>query len=151
WQATMLWPLMQLGALWGPFVVAGLIVAFRRDWLLAGVTVATGTVTWFTAKAIKHTVERGRPGAYIADIIVREGKGTGLGFPSGHAAVAAATAVLSLAALPRRARPLPIVLVFVVGVARIVYGVHLPVDVIGGWAFGTIMGLIGLTLVEAWN
>ena len=151
WQAHALWPVMQLGALWGPFVVAAAIVGFRRDWLLAGVTVATGTVTWFTAKGIKTMVERGRPRAYIADIVVREGKGTGLGFPSGHAAVAAATAVLALAALPRRARPIAVLLAFLVGIARIVYGVHLPADVIGGWAFGTLMGLIGLSLVDAWN
>jgi undecaprenyl-diphosphatase len=141
--ATGLWPIMQLGSAWGPAVVAVAVLAFLRDRLLAATIFVTGMVTWFSAKGVKQLVERGRPPAYIPDIVVREGQGTGLGYISGHSAVAAAVAVVTATALPRRARPAAAGIAALVGVARIVHGVHLPADVIGGWAFGTLTGLGG--------
>ncbi len=146
--AHALWPVMQLGTVWAPIVVGVVIVVWRRDWLLGAATVATGLVAWFGAKAVKQVVERNRPLTYIPDIVVREGQGTGLGYVSGHSAVAAATAVLAMAALPRRARPVAALLAGLVGIARIVYGVHLPADVVGGWAFGTLVGLGAVALVD---
>jgi undecaprenyl-diphosphatase len=139
---------MQLGTVWAPIVVGAAIVAFRRDWLLGAATVITGLAAWFVAKAVKSVVKRGRPLVYLPEIVVREGTGTGLGFVSGHATVAAATAVLAVAALPRRARPVAVVLAGVVGVGRVVDGVHLPADVVGGWALGTLMGLGAVVLVD---
>jgi membrane-associated phospholipid phosphatase len=50
--------------------------------------------------------------------------------------------------VPRRARPVVILIVFLVGVARIVFGLHLPVDVIGGWAFGCLIGLVVVEVVD---
>jgi membrane-associated phospholipid phosphatase len=43
--------------------------------------------------------------------------------------------------LPSRWRPVPVVVAALVGIARIVHGVHLPADVVGGWAFGTLVSL----------
>lgn len=148
WVSTALWPVMQLGSIWGPIVVGAGILAFRKDRMLATATVLTGAVTWVAAKGVKSLVERGRPLAYLPHIAVRDGRGTGLGYISGHAAVAAATAIMAMAALPRRARPAAAALAGVVGVARVVAGVHLPADVVGGWSFGALMGLAGLTLLE---
>jgi len=142
--ATALWPIMQLGSAWGPAVVAGGILVLLRDRLLAATIFVTGMVTWFSAKGIKTLVSRGRPPAYITDIIVREGQGTGLGYVSGHSAVAAATAVVVASALPPRARPFAALAAGAVGVARIVHGVHLPADVVGGWSFGILTGLGGV-------
>jgi membrane-associated phospholipid phosphatase len=107
----------------------------------AFVAFITGIVTWFAAKGVKDFVDRGRPRAYIPDIVVREGRGTGLGYVSGHSAVAAG-------ALPPKARPVLAVVALAVGIARIVYGVHLPADVIGGWSFGILMGLGGVEISE---
>ena len=33
-------------------------------------------------------------------------------------------------------------------IARIVQGVHLPADVIGGWAFGTLLGVAGVSVID---
>ncbi|MBK9179780.1 MAG: phosphatase PAP2 family protein [Acidimicrobiales bacterium] len=148
WVATATYPVMQLGTVWAPIVVAVAIVVLRRDWLLGAATIVTGFVAWFGAKAVKKVVERDRPLTFLPEIIVREGRGTGLGYVSGHSAVAAATAVLAIAALPRRARPVAVVLAGVVGVARIVHGVHLPADVVGGWAVGVLLGLGAVALVD---
>lgn len=146
--ATVLYPIMQAGTLGGPIVVAASIAIFRRDWLLSGATVVAGLVAWFGAKGVKRVVERDRPLTYLPEVVIREGDGTGLGYVSGHSAVAATAAIMAMAALPRRWRPLPAVIAVLVGVARIVHGVHLPADVVGGWSFGVLIGLAALGVVD---
>jgi len=139
---------MQAGTLGGPIVVAVSIAAFKRDWLLSGATVVAGLVAWFGAKGVKRIVERDRPLTYLPEVIVREGDGTGLGYVSGHSAVAATAAIMAMAALPRRWRPVAAVVAVLVGVARIVHGVHLPADVVGGWSFGVLVALGALGVVD---
>lgn len=144
WVGSAMYPVMQMGTIAGPVIVAVSIVIFRRDLVLGAATVVTGLLTWFAAKWVKQLVERDRPLTYLPGIIVREGDGSGLGYISGHSAVAASAAIMAMVALPRRWRPLAAGVAAVVGVARIVHGVHLPADVIGGWSFGVLMGLAGL-------
>ena len=147
--AHLLYPLMQLGSAVAPVAVAGAILVLRRDWLLAVATIIVGLATWFGAKAIKRWVERGRPRLYLPDINVREGTGEGLGFISGHSAVvAAAVVVMAMTVLPRHLRPIALLIGLLVGLARIVHGVHLPADVVGGWCFGVLVALGGLWLVD---
>jgi len=146
--ASTLYPIMQLGTLAGPIVVAAGIVIWRRDWLLSGATVLAGLTAWFTAKGVKRVVERERPIGYLPEIIIREGDGNGLGFVSGHSAVAATAAVMAMAALPARWRWVPPVFAFFVGIARIVHGVHLPADLVGGWSLGVLIALGALGLVD---
>jgi membrane-associated phospholipid phosphatase len=144
--ASALYPVMQMGTFAGPIVVAVLIAIFRRDLVLSASVVLTGVVTWFAAKGVKKIVERDRPLSYLPEIVVREGDGSGLGFISGHSAVAASAAIMAMVALPRRWRPPAAVVAALVGIARIVHGVHLPADVVGGWSFGVLTGLAGLWL-----
>ena len=112
--------------------------------MLSAAVVITGLVTWFAAKGVKQLVERGRPLAYLRDVVVREGDGSGLGFISGHSAVAASAAIMAMVVIPRRWRPVAAAIAGLVGVARIVHGVHLPADVVGGWSVGVLLGLGGL-------
>jgi undecaprenyl-diphosphatase len=146
--ADVLYPVMQLGTMVAPLAVGLLVLVFRRDWLLAAATVVVGLAAWFGAKTIKQWVERGRPRVYLPEINVREGTGEGLGFISGHSAVGAAAVVMAIAALPRPLRPIALAVGVLVGVARIVHGVHLPADVVGGWCFGVLIALGGLWVVD---
>jgi undecaprenyl-diphosphatase len=148
WVAHTMWPVMQAGTLVAPFLVAVVIGVVRRDWFVAAVVVVVGVVTWFGAQGVKRIVERARPVGFLLDIQVREGTGSGLGYISGHSAMAAAIAVVALTVVPRRWWPLLFVLVAAVGIARLVYGVHLPADLVGGWAFGTLLGLVGVTVID---
>jgi len=146
WVGRGLWPVMQLGAAASPLVLAVGAVSVRRPRLAAAITVS-GVTAWFAAKGVKQLFGRGRPLEYLPSITLREGDGTGLGFVSGHSAVAAACAVCVATAFPPRWRPLPVALAAVVGLARIVHGVHLPADVVGGWALGTALGLGAVRLI----
>lgn len=146
--AVALYPVMQVGTIWAPFLAGALVLVVRRDGLLAAALVVGGFVAWFGAKGIKEVVERGRPLTYLPEIDVREGSGRGLGFVSGHSAVAMCTMVIVMAVVAPRWRPLLLVVALLVGLARVVVGVHLPADVVGGWAFGALVGVAVLEVVD---
>jgi glycosyltransferase 2 family protein len=146
--ADISYPVMQVGTLAGPLVVAGAVMVWRRDLRLAAVIVSSGVIAWFAAKGVKRLVERDRPATYLPSLVIREGDGTGLGFVSGHSAVAAAVAVTAAAALPPRWRPIAVAVAGAVGVARIIHGVHLPADVVGGWSLGILIGLGALAVAD---
>ena len=94
-------------------------------------------------------VERGRPGALLAGVEARETFGAeSLGFPSGHAAVAAALTVVVAAYLSVRWAVAAIVLGAIVIFGRIYVGAHLPLDVIGGAALGVVAGTAVVLIVR---
>lgn len=143
-----LWPIMQLGSFVGALLVCAATAAIWRDARLAvGVSVAF-VGAWFLAKLLKQTVDRGRPASLDAAIVVRDGTVSGLGFPSGHAAVAFALATALAPALGPRGRVVAYVLAVLVAVARLVYGVHFPADVIGGAGLGLLCGLAATVLTR---
>ena len=135
------WPVMQLGAFFAPIAIGAVALALGRRRLALNVSIA-GLGAWVVAKGIKELVDRERPLAYLPELVVREGDGSGLGYVSGHSAVAAACATCLLSATPSRWRPVVGAAAAVVGVARIVHGVHFPADVIGGWSLGVILGVV---------
>jgi undecaprenyl-diphosphatase len=141
WLAYLLWPIMQLGTIWSPIVI-GIVAGFVYGWRRGLAVVVAGVGAWFLAKYVKDLVERGRPLHFIPDIDVREGKGTGLGFVSGHTAVAFAVATALLPVLSLRWRVVAYCLAATVGLARIVFGVHFPLDVVGGASLGVMCGCV---------
>jgi glycosyltransferase 2 family protein len=146
--ATALYPVMQLGTLGAPVLVAVIVAVVLRRWVLTVAVLVTGVVAWFAAKGVKEVVGRGRPREYLPEIVVRDGDGLGLGYISGHSTVAASMALLVAAALPPRARPWAAFVAVLVGLARMVEGVHLAADVVGGWSTGVLLGLVALEVVE---
>lgn len=108
-----------------------LFLVFRRAraqwWLWTGLMILAPTLEW----AFKNLVGRPRP------------EGVALSFPSGHATAAAAFfgAVMFLAgALPPRlcawVRALAMVMIVLVGMARVMLRAHWPSDVLAGIALG---------------
>ena len=67
-------------------------------------------------------------------------------FPSGHAARSAALAVMAIGVGPLWFSILLVIWAPLVGVSRIMLGVHYLSDVIIGWLVGILMGLLALAL-----
>lgn len=139
------WAVMQLGNLLAVPAVAALAALTRRFRLAVNLLVA-GVGVWFLAILVKGLVERGRPAHFLHDVHIRGTPATGLGYVSGHAAVAVALASVASPYLGRRARSLVWALAVTVCLSRLYVGAHLPLDVVGGaavgWAAGALVHLL---------
>lgn len=142
----LLWPIMQLGNRAAPIVVAAVAGLVWRSWRPPVSVLLAGYGAWQAAELIKHAVGRGRPAVLIDTVRLRE-TAEGMGFVSGHAAVAAAIATALWPHLDQRGRVVAGALAATVGVARMHAGVHLPLDVAGGGALGIIIGLAVTTAI----
>jgi undecaprenyl-diphosphatase len=142
----------QLGG-WIPLTVIGIAaVAFlavkrRRRAALLLVMLFVGRM------AVElHKLLTGTPRPPIAGEVLVDAS---LSFPSGHAANSMITyvAVALLVPVAQRNRAIAVVLAIslsiVIGLSRIVIGVHWPSDVIGGWAFGLLWVVIFMRLASA--
>jgi glycosyltransferase 2 family protein len=136
------WTVMQLGSLGGALATGAAVRAVGRRRLATQVA-AVGSVTWLGAKAVKPFVRRGRPALTVEDARVLGRAQSGLGYPSGHAAVTAAMAAVASPHLPRRWRTGAWLTALAVGGARVYVGAHLPLDVVGGTALGLAIGTAG--------
>jgi undecaprenyl-diphosphatase len=132
---------MQLGSLGGVPVAAGLAAVCGRPHL-ARQLAAVGVATWVAAKCVKPLVGRARPSADLGARVMGRAQ-AGLGYPSGHAAVATAIATLAGPALSPTGRRAAWATAATVAAARMYVGAHLPLDVAGGIALGTVTGRAG--------
>ena len=135
----LLWPVMQFGSFAAIPVVTVAIDRITGDRRFAASVGAAGLIAYLGAKVLKKRVRRGRPGDVYVDINRRE-DATGFGYPSGHAAEAAAMATVIASRLPLVWQWVPVALVASVSTGRLFFGAHLPHDVIGGAAMGTLIG-----------
>jgi undecaprenyl-diphosphatase len=131
--------LMQAGSYPAVFVVAEGLRRWRRP-EAAILTAVGGTAAWLGCKAVKRWVGRGRPSAHLDAVTTRGPAETGLGFPSGHSAVAFTLATIVAPELPRPLRPVVVAWAATVAWSRIYVGAHLPLDVVGGAAIGLSIG-----------
>jgi undecaprenyl-diphosphatase len=139
------WVVMQAGNVLAVGVASVVVAATRRFWLAANLAI-TGVGVWLAARWIKSQVGRGRPVDLLDDPHLRGNHDSGLGFVSGHAAVAVAIATMIVPYLGRRARWVAVAVAVGVCLSRLYVGAHLPLDVIGGaalgWAAGSLVHLL---------
>lgn len=142
WLRWPLWAPMQLGTLWMCLVGPTLVYAATRRMRPALATAAGVLLAWGAAKVVKNLVERGRPADLLGGVEVRQADIHSAGYVSGHTAVAFALATIVAPLFPSGWRWVPFGLATVVGFSRIYYGVHLPLDVIGGAGLGLVCGVV---------
>jgi undecaprenyl-diphosphatase len=139
WLYRFLWLIMQLGTFGAIFVLAGIAVVTRRV-RLALELVGAGLAAYYSAIGLKDLVERHRPEALLSGVVIHGTAAKGLGYPSGHAAVATALAATAVPFLTRRWRRWIWLLPITVCLARVFVGAHLPLDVAGGFVLGWTVG-----------
>ena len=132
------WPVMQLGAL-GAAPATAAVAAAVGNRPLAVRLCTVGTGAWILAKVVKRVVRRGRPMSLLTGVRTRGQEASGLGYLSGHAAVATALTAAAFPHLGARGRRVALALAAAVGFSRIYVGAHLPLDVAGGAALGLLV------------
>jgi undecaprenyl-diphosphatase len=116
---------------------------------LAGALLLIVLVGRALGEAQKYWIARVRPGVEPHLVIVKTSS-----FPSGHATssmIFYLTLALALTAgtrWHRIAAAAAVLLSLLIGISRVMLGVHWPSDVIGGWAFGMLWVLLTLRLSE---
>lgn len=129
------WLIMQGGQLAAAPVAAVIAERSGRPQLARRLLIS-GASTWALSKLVKQSVRRPRPATLIPETRRRGRPQPGLGFVSGHAAVAASLCAAALPELPPPARLAAIAATATVAATRLYVGAHLPLDVVGGAALG---------------
>jgi undecaprenyl-diphosphatase len=127
------------GVLWTVVGVAAAILAIRKRWRLAVYLLVTAAGALVLDPVLKSLVGRLRP--VVAHPIAH---GTGNSFPSGHSlgSTVCYGAILLVFLPAARGRwrvafiSVTVTVVALIGISRILLGVHYLSDVVGGWALG---------------
>jgi membrane-associated phospholipid phosphatase len=129
-------------------------VALRRPRHVIGAVLGVVLAAYLAGAAIEFVklfVERPRPEEVLgAEVLLAEGRSWAhlASFPSGHLIVTAAMASAAAAAVPGLRRPL-LAYTVVIGVTRVLFGAHFPLDVLAGAVLGYEIGLFTARLMAS--
>ena len=130
-------------------VVAGVWLWFARGWRFGAAVLLVTLIGRGLVTAQKYGIERLRPSDQAHLVVVSTPS-----FPSGHAAgsmIVYLTMALVFTVGTRWKWPAvtaALILTFLIGLSRLMLGVHWPTDVVGGWAFGLLWVMVALPWAE---
>lgn len=133
------------GIIWFCITVILFIKEEKKDRWFFAPFLAAGAMSWFLVEVLlKPIVARSRPGLELGTIIVGFQSDT-FSFPSGHATIAFAMAVV-LAQKEPRWKWTFYTLAVLISLSRIYLGVHYPLDVIAGSIIGLVIGRLSTVI-----
>ncbi len=108
--------------------------AFVQKWKEIILVFFSGALAWFLAYGLKYLFHTGRPFDVLPKVVSLFPE-TGYAFPSGHATFFMALA-FALFFNHKKVGYIFILFAFFIGIARIIAGVHFPIDILGGFILG---------------
>ena len=111
-----------------------------KKWKEVLISFFSGASAWVVATLIKTIVKAPRPYIIFPNISPLLEK-TDFSFPSGHATFFMALGV-SIYLSHKKAGIIFIILAFLIGISRIITGVHFPVDILTGYVIGIIIAIV---------
>lgn len=99
----------------------------------------SGFISWLVAGFIKNTLRIKRP--FLTENISPLFKESGFSFPSEHTAVFMGITI-AMFLINKWVGFLFLIITFLIGISRMIIGVHYPSDIIGGMFVGMVIGLI---------
>lgn len=132
-----------LAALYSAVFVT-LIIGYKK---LAVQLLTSGMLAYLSAGLLKQIILRPRPSKIWLELTAREWGPMSYGYPSGHAALVTAMAFTLWPYVKGQYRWLLVALAVLVALSRIILGVHLPLDIVGGALVGILSGYAGQFLV----
>lgn len=156
WEVSVFRPINDMPDIWQLFWLA--VTQFGSAWMMAAIIALTwlwrrkalatelflrGFITYFLVQLTKMIIARPRPALLLPLVHEREIFVSGYGFPSGHTAMATVFGLALWPYLPKKWRWIVPVWIIFVAFSRIYLGVHAPLDVLGGFALGTMVAAMG--------
>jgi len=121
----------------------------RAGWRELFLVCFSGGLAWGLAKILKILIHTPRPFEVfpqVQSLFVE----TGYAFPSGHTLVAGAIA-FALCFINKKAGYLFLFFALLIGLSRIISGVHFPIDILGGFVLGALVAYFVKFFLKIYN
>lgn len=116
------------------------VAEFLRKWKEIVFVFFSGGIAWLLATILKLIVRTPRPFTIFANVQPLFPEPT-FAFPSQHTVFFAAVGI-SIFLIHKKAGVLFIVFALMIGVARVMAGVHFPIDILGGFIIGGLISFV---------
>lgn len=119
----------------------------RKALILVLTSFFSAVLAWYLASFLKYSLDMPRPFVALPDLQPLFMKGGIDAFPSGHSVFFSALAV-PVFYLSKKIGSLFLLGAFLIGLSRIIAGVHWPLDVMVGWGMGLVISLFMLLIAK---
>jgi undecaprenyl-diphosphatase len=150
-QSVFLDKLIVFFAIYFPFIVVGLaglfLLFYRKSWREFFLVFMSSGLAYVCSKILKILIHTPRPFDVLEGVSSLFGA-TGFAFPSGHATFFMALAI-AIFLLHKKAGYVFMLFALLIGLARIMAGVHFPIDILGGFILGGIVSYLFAYFVKS--